>query len=87
MRRAELSNIMRPSPGHRVHEQEVIVGRSRVLAVVPVFLLGCVLDVLGDKFHLFAQVGFRLKNVNKKNIIKNGLLRGQSNEQKKQHWH
>lgn len=50
------------SPGHGVHEQEVIVRGTRVLAVVPVLLLGCVLDVFSDKFHLFAQVCFRLKN-------------------------
>lgn len=64
MKRAQLISVTRSSPGHRVHEQEVIVRRSRVLAVVPVFLLGCVLDVFSDKFHLFAQVGFRLKKIN-----------------------
>lgn len=41
------------SPGHRVHEQEVVIRRARVLAVVPILLLGCVLDVFSDKFHLF----------------------------------
>lgn len=53
------------SPGYRVHEQEVIVRRAGVLAVVPVLLLGCILDVFCDKFHFFAQVGFGLKNKEK----------------------
>lgn len=58
---AQQISVMSSSPGHRVHEQEVIVRRPRVLPVVPVFLLGGILDVFSDKFHLFAQVCFCLK--------------------------
>lgn len=63
------------SPGYRVHEQEVIVRRARVLAVVPVLLLGCILDVFCDKFHFFAQVGFGLKN-KEKNCEKKYMKKG-----------
>lgn len=52
------------SPGHRVHEEEIVVRRARVLAVVHVFLLGGILDVFNNKLHLFSQVGFRLENTN-----------------------
>lgn len=56
--------MTRSSPGHRVHEQEIVVRRARVPAIVHVFLLGGILDVTNDRLHLFAQVGFRLKNKN-----------------------
>lgn len=57
-------SVTAASPGHGVHEEEIIVRRAGVLAVVHVFLLGGILDVFNDKLHLFTQVGFRLKNEN-----------------------
>lgn len=50
-----------PSPGHRVHEEEVVVRGTRVLAIVHVLPLGGVLDILDKRLHLFAQVGLRLE--------------------------
>lgn len=49
-----------PSPGHRVHEEEVVVRGTRVLAIVHVLPLGGVLDVLDHQLHLLTEVGLRL---------------------------
>ena len=48
------------SPCYGVHEEEVVVRRARVSAVVHVLLLGGVLDVLDDQLHLLAQIRLRL---------------------------
>lgn len=54
------SRLRCPSPGHRVHEEEVVVRGTRVLAIVHVLPLGGVLDVLDHQLHLLTEVGLRL---------------------------
>lgn len=50
-------------PCYWVHEEEIVVRRARVLAIVHVFLLGCVFNVFDDQLHLFSQIGLSLEKI------------------------